>query len=113
MAEDWRTHLPAAPVVGDITAPHAGVVTAIDGEALGLAVVALGGGRKVESDRINPAVGLTNMVCLGEKVAQNQPLCMVHAASEDAAQTAAVAVQNAVTIGRGADIAPLIRKEVS
>jgi thymidine phosphorylase len=113
MAEDWRTHLPAAPVVGDIMAPHAGVVTAIDGEALGFAVVALGGGRKVESDRINPAVGLTNMVCLGEKVVQNQPLCMVHAASEDAAQAAAVAVQNAVTIGRGADIAPLIRKEVS
>ena len=113
MAEDWRTHLPAAPVVGDIMALHAGVVTAIDGEALGLAVVALGGGRKVESDSINPAVGLTNMVCLGEKVAQNQPLCMVHAASEDAAQAAAVAVQNAVTIGRGADIAPLIRKEVS
>lgn len=113
MAEDWRTHLPAALVVGDIMAPHAGVVTAIDGEALGLAVVALGGGRKVESDRINPAVGLTNMVCLGEKIVQNQPLCMVHAASEDAAQAAAVAVQNAVTIGRGADIAPLIRKEVS
>jgi thymidine phosphorylase len=113
MAEDWRTHLPAAPVVGDIMAPHAGVVTAIDGEALGFAVVALGGGRKVESDRINPAVGLTNMVCLGEKVVQNQPLCMAHAASEDAAQAAAVAVQNAVTIGRGADIAPLIRKEVS
>ncbi len=43
--ERWRDRLPAAPVVGEVKAGKAGYVTGIDGEALGLAVVHLGGGR--------------------------------------------------------------------
>ncbi|KQB97491.1 thymidine phosphorylase [Loktanella sp. 1ANDIMAR09] len=99
MAQDWHTHLPKAPVVGDVTAPASGYISAIDGEALGLAVVALGGGRNVESDLVNPAVGLTEVVRLGAKVSRGDPLCVVHAADEDAAIAAAMAVQAAVTIG--------------
>ncbi len=113
MAEDWRTHLPAARVVGDITAPIGGHITHIDGEALGLAVVALGGGRRVETDRIDPTVGLTDMIALGAKVDKNQPLCTVHAATDDAAQAAAIAVRQAITIGEPAEILPLVRKRIS
>jgi thymidine phosphorylase len=40
---------------------HDGFVTAIDGEALGLAVVHLGGGRLREGDRVNPSVGLSDL----------------------------------------------------
>ena len=113
MAEDWRTHLPVAPVVGDVMAPTNGYITAIDGEALGLAVVGLGGGRRVETDRINPAVGLTDVIRLGAKVGQNQPLCTVHAATEDAAQAAAAAVSAAITIGDKPDVQPLVRARIS
>ncbi|WP_439154238.1 thymidine phosphorylase [Yoonia sp.] len=113
MAEDWRTHLPSAPIVGDITAPAAGHITAIDGEALGLAVVGLGGGRKVETDRINPAVGLTDVVGLGDYVERGQPLCTVHAASEDAAEAAAQAVRAAITIGDATETGPLIIERIS
>ena len=113
MAEDWRTHLPKAPVVGDITAPKAGKITAMDGEALGLAVVALGGGRQVETDKVNPAVGLTDMVGLGDTVAAGDPLCVVHAADEDSAMAAAEAVRRAITIGEGATHGPLILEEVT
>ncbi len=113
MAEDWRTHLPAAPVVGDVMAPMDGYITAIDGEALGLAVVGLGGGRRVETDRINPAVGLKDMIRLGVKVGQNQPLCTVHAANEDAAQATAAAVLAAITIGEKPDVQPLVRARIS
>ena len=113
MAEDWRTHLPKARVIGDVTAPQDGYITAIDGEALGLAVVALGGGRRVEGDKINPAVGLTDMIDLGRAVSRNDPLCTIHAADEDAAQAAAVAVQAAITIGDAPDLAPLVRARVS
>lgn len=112
MAEDWRTHLPQAPVVGDVTAPVAGHVTAIDGEALGLAVVSLGGGRKVETDRINPAVGLTQMVGLGDQINAGDPLCVLHAADEDTAIAAAEAVRKAITIGEQVAPGPLILKEV-
>ncbi|PJI84966.1 thymidine phosphorylase [Yoonia maricola] len=108
MAHDWHTHLPKAPVVGEVTAPTTGHISAIDGEALGLAVVALGGGRRVEIDRVNPAVGLTEMVGLGVAVTRGDPLCIVHAADEDTAVEAAMAVQAAVTIGEPATPGPLV-----
>ena len=113
MADDWRTHLPKARVIGDVAAPEAGYISAIDDEALGLVVVGLGGGRRVESDRINPAVGLTDVVSLGAKIAQNQPLCTIHAASDEAAEEAAQAILQAITIGKKPDIQPLIRERIS
>jgi len=108
MAHDWHTHLPKAPVVGEVTAPASGYISAIDGEALGLAVVALGGGRNVETDQVNPAVGLTEVVRLGTKVTRGDPLCVVHAADEDAAVAAAMAVQAAMTIGDAVAPGPLV-----
>tara|TARA_R110002051_G_scaffold36609_5_gene79320 strand:+ start:14042 stop:15343 length:1302 start_codon:yes stop_codon:yes gene_type:complete len=113
MADDWRTHLPKAKIVGDVVAPKAGYIAAINGEALGLAVVEMGGGRRVETDRIDPSVGFSDMVRLGAKVQKNKILCTIHAASEDAAETAAQAVLAAITIGEKPDIKPLIRGRVS
>ncbi|MBM1221208.1 thymidine phosphorylase [Ponticoccus sp. SC2-23] len=112
MAEDWRTHLPAAPVVGDIVAPEAGYISAIDGEALGLAVVAMGGGRQVESDRIDPAVGLSDMRQIGTRVERGDALAMIHARDEDSAEAAARAVLAAVHIGDRPDPAPLVLERV-
>ncbi len=113
MLDDWRTHLPDAPIVGEVVARDAGHVSAIDGEALGLAVVSLGGGRRVESDSINPAVGLTDVVMLGQKVDKNQPLATIHAATEDAAEAAAQAVLKAVSIGAAPDSQALIKEVVT
>lgn len=112
MADDWRTHLPKAKVEGDVTATDCGHITAINGEALGLAVVALGGGRQVETDRINPAVGFTQMVSVGDKIERGQPLCTVHAADDDAAQAAALAVRAAITIGDAPVAGPLIIERI-
>ena len=112
MAEDWHTHLPKAEVVGDVLAPEAGHISAIDGEALGLAVVDLGGGRKVETDRIKPAVGLSDVVGLGARVERGQPLATVHASDEEAAERAAQAVLSAMTIGDAPKSADLILAEV-
>ena len=113
MAEDWHTHLPAAPVVGDVLAATRGHVTSIDGEALGLAVVRLGGGRQVETDVINPSVGLTDVIELGAKVDAKQPLATIHAADEDSAEAAAQAVRAAIVIGDAPDAPNLIWNEVS
>lgn len=112
MAEDWHTHLPKAPVVGEVTAPASGHINAIDGEALGLAVVGLGGGRRVETDRVDPSVGFSEMVGLGDKVERGDPLCVLHAADEDAAMEAAIAVQKAITIGEQPTTGPLILEGV-
>ncbi|EEX10117.1 thymidine phosphorylase [Ruegeria lacuscaerulensis ITI-1157] len=99
LVEDWARYLPEASVILEVTAQDEGYVSAMDGEALGLAVVALGGGRQVESDVIDPAVGLSGLVRLGDKVSAGTPLAVVHAAREDAAQRAAQAVRAAITIG--------------
>jgi thymidine phosphorylase len=112
MAEDWRTHLPAAPVVGEVMAPETGHITAIDGEALGLVVVGLGGGRRIETDRIDPSVGLTDMIGLGAPVTRGQPLCTLHAATEEAAGEAARAVRAAITIGDAAVPGPLVLERI-
>ena len=112
MAEDWRTHLPMAKVIGDVVAREAGFISAIDGEALGLAVVAIGGGRRVETDRIDPAVGLTEVAGLGQRVERGQPIATINARNEDTAEAAARAVLAAVTIGDAPDIKPLIRDRI-
>lgn len=108
IAEDWHTHLPKAPVVVDVPAPHSGVVTAIDGEALGLAVVELGGGRKVETDRIDSRVGLTDVAPIGTKLNRGDPIATIHAADENSAQAAAHSVLAAVTLGEKATVPDLI-----
>jgi len=113
MAEDWQTHLPKAPVVGDVPAPEEGYVTSIDGVALGMAVVRLGGGRMVETDQINPTVGLCDVVQLGAKVSRHDPLATIHAADEDSAEAAALAVRSAIVIGDAPASNQLIVKEVS
>ena len=112
IAEDWHTHLPKAPVVGDVPAPKSGHIHAIDGEALGLAVVRMGGGRQVETDRIDPRVGLTDVVSLGNSVTRGEPLATIHAADEDSAEAAARAVLSAITIGAAPDLPDLVHDRI-
>jgi thymidine phosphorylase len=96
--ENWRRFLPEATVIRQVSAPHDGYVAKIDGEALGLAVVGLGGGRVVENDRINPAVGLSDVVRLGTKVTRGQTLAVVHAVRSDQGDAAAQAVLQAIKL---------------
>ncbi|EEE38774.1 thymidine phosphorylase [Rhodobacteraceae bacterium KLH11] len=96
--DSWARFLPEANVIQEVPAPQDGYISAIDGEALGLAVVALGGGRQIESDEIDPAVGLSGILRLGEKVSKGAPLAVIHAGREEAAQQAAAAVLGAVTL---------------
>lgn len=97
--ERYPDRLPAARVVRDVAAGRAGFVTRIDGEALGHAVVRLGAGRLRGGDRINPSVGLSEIMPLGEPVEKGEIIARVHAASEEDAERAAAAVSVAVGIG--------------
>jgi thymidine phosphorylase len=102
--ETFDRHLPQAPVIVDVPAGTGGTVTAIDGRAIGMAVVRMGGGRLKGGDPIDPAVGLSGMVRLGTKVAKGDPLARVHAADKAAAEAAAAAVAAAVTLGSGTPV---------
>lgn len=96
--ENWWRFLPEATLIREISAPASGYITAIDGEALGFAVVNLGGGRKVETDKLNLAVGLSDVVRLGARVERGQPLAVVHAARALDADRAETALRAAITI---------------
>jgi thymidine phosphorylase len=96
--DNWQRFLPEATVIREVTAKQSGFVGAIDGERLGLAVVALGGGRLVEADRINPAVGLSEVARLGDRIEKGQTLAVVHAVRSDHADAAAAQVRQAVKL---------------
>lgn len=96
--ESWARFLPEATVIREIAAPVSGYVTAMDGEALGMAVVDLGGGRKVEGDALNLAVGLSDLARIGDKVTRGQPLAVVHAARASDADRAETTLRAAITI---------------
>ncbi|MDP5216958.1 thymidine phosphorylase [Ruegeria sp. 2205SS24-7] len=110
--ENWARFLPEAHVIQEVTARETGHVSAIDGEALGLTVVALGGGRQVESDLVDPSVGLSSVVRLGERVEKGAPLAVIHAAREDAARRAEQSVRAAITLSPDPVEAPELIHEV-
>ncbi|MEP2716230.1 thymidine phosphorylase [Pseudophaeobacter sp.] len=113
-AEHWERYLPVAPVIHEVKAPRAGYIAAMDGEALGLAVVQLGGGRMVEEDLVDPAVGLSDLLRLGQWVETGETLVRVHAARESAAQEAEAAVLQALRLtDECPDLPPLVHERIS
>ena len=70
---DLSAELELAPA-SEVRAARAGYVSAIDGEALGYALIALGGGRRLIEDTVDPSVGLQMRVRLGDEVEEGQPL---------------------------------------
>lgn len=53
------------------------VVSQIDTQEVGMAIVELGGGRRQKEDHINPFVGLTELKKIGDEVAADVPLCLL------------------------------------
>lgn len=98
-------HLPTAPVSIDVPAARDGVLAAMDTRALGLAVVALGGGRRRAGDAVDPRVGLSQVRPLGSRLRAGDALLRLHAADQAQAEAAAQAVLAAITV---ADDAPVI-----
>jgi thymidine phosphorylase len=93
-------HLPSAPVVQPIEPDAPGVVSGVDVRAVGVAIVALGGGRAREDDAVDHSVGLTEVAALGERIEPGgRPLALVHARDEDSARRAAEAVRSAYVVG--------------
>ncbi|MEL6508645.1 MAG: thymidine phosphorylase [Pseudomonadota bacterium] len=112
--ERWHDRLPAAPIVQEVHAARAGHVTGIDGEALGRVVVQLGGGRIKADDRIDPAVGLSELCELGDFVDDAVPVALIHARDQASADRAAAAVRDTITVSDAApDVPPTVYRIVS
>jgi thymidine phosphorylase len=106
-------YLEQAPVVVPVPAPASGYASATDCRALGLAVVSLGGGRVRPQDSIDFAVGLAGLVELGDRIEAGQPLALVHARTQAAAEKAVREVQAAYQIGAAKPAAePMIYRTI-
>ncbi|HMB75361.1 MAG TPA: thymidine phosphorylase [Kiloniellaceae bacterium] len=81
--------LPRAPITRAILPDRGGFVVGQDTRAIGMAIVALGGGRRRADQGIDHAVGFAEMAGLGEAVGPDRPLAVVHAGDADAAAKAA------------------------
>ena len=97
--ERYDAYLPKAAIVRPVFAANSGFVTAMDTRELGLAVVAMGGGRRSAGDKLDYAVGLTDFIRLGQSVDADKPIAMIHAQTEEQYAQAASMVQAAVRIG--------------
>ena len=103
------------PCRADDTAPAAhptersGHVVGMNARDVGIAVVALGGGRSHADDAIDASVGLSDVIDVGAQVRAGSPLCIVHAASDGDADAAIDMIRRAIRIG---DSAPVDRPVV-
>ena len=93
-------HLPEAPVQRPVDLGE-GFISAIDARSLGIAIIELGGGRTRPDDDIDPRVGFSNVLDIGDKVEKNRPFAVVHAASEADVERAVDRLRAAVTLAKG------------
>ena len=89
-------YLPVAPLKVQVCAERDGYISAIDTRAVGMSVVALGGGRLRPQDQIDPSVGVTNILPLGSEVKAGDVLALVHAQTQDKAEQVVQMVQQAM-----------------
>ncbi len=108
-------YLPSAPVQQAVEAEGIGMVTGVDTRGLGIAVVHLGGGRTRADQAVDHAVGLTDVIALGEAITE-RPLAVVHARTKSAAAAAATAVRAAITLSEASaegDPAPIVARRLT
>jgi thymidine phosphorylase len=106
--DNLDAHLPGAAVVRDVTAVAAGAVSAIDLRALGMTVVALGGGRTRPEDPIDHTIGFDRLIGLGAIVNPGTPLGRIHARTDGEAEMGAARLRAAYSIGAPPPSHPLI-----
>jgi thymidine phosphorylase len=112
--DHWRDRLPSAPVVRDVMAGQSGYVCGMDGHALGMVVVHLGGGRLKGGEKIDPAVGLSNCCMIGEYLDVDSLVATIHAKTAEDADKAEAAIRAAIGLGETApDEPPLIYEKVT
>jgi thymidine phosphorylase len=99
LLEQPAKHLARASVVVDVPAARDGVIAGIDTRAVGLAVVALGGGRVSPEQSVDPAVGFDRLQPVGTAVRRGDAIARVHAADAAGAEAGAAALASAFSIG--------------
>lgn len=95
-ALEQMTEVHRAPLLHELAAPHAGIVSKMDAGLIGRACIALGGGRSCATDSIDFAVGCSAIQKIGAPVERGEPLLIIHARDERSLRTALPLFESAV-----------------
>lgn len=118
LLDNAAQHLPVAnvsrPVFASAEQLAAGsMVSQIDTRQVGLAVVALGGGRRRSEDKLDYSVGLEHILGLGQAVDDQTPLAHIYAADEASWQQAAETVRQAFSFSvNQVDVPPAVYRRI-
>ncbi len=113
-ALDEPARLPAAACTAPLPAARAGVIRRVDAEAVGRAVILLGGGRTRAGEAIDPGAGMTGIRAAGERIEAGAPLAVLHAGRPERLDEARAALRDAFEIGNEpAPRPPLIARELA
>ena len=102
----------SAPVVRAVPALRDGFIASQDTRAIGIAVIELGGGRRLASDPIDTRVGFAAVQPLGTPLRAGEAMAVVHAANEVEAEAAVAAYQAALVLSDAAPAATPLVAEV-
>jgi len=95
---DDVSKLPQAKIVEPLVANSAGFVAEVDADKIGRAVLILGGGRVQFTDSIDPAVGISKICKIGDKIEIGQELLTLHANDSKKLEEAQAMAKAAVVI---------------
>jgi thymidine phosphorylase len=95
--EQYAKHLVRAPVVRPVHG--SGIVNAVNTRAIGNAIIELGGGRRQVGEKLDVSVGFSRIAAIGTILDDEQPLAVVHAATEADADRAEENLRAAVSLG--------------
>lgn len=95
---DHPEKLPEAPFKMLVEAPERGYIAGVHARKVGETSVVLGAGRTKKGESIDPAVGISVLVKVGDKVDKGQPLFIVHARDEESLPVAQASLLDAVQI---------------
>ncbi len=110
----YEQELTTANIVKDICASQSGFITAMQTRDIGMAVVALGGGRLDHHQQVDHSVGFTDILPKGTQVIAGDIIARVHAKTEDDANNAIAQYLSAVNISATIiEIEPVIYQEIS
>ena len=105
--------LPTAPVQRPVAAPKSGVVARADALEIALVGKALGAGRDRKDAPIDLAVGVVLNKKVGDRVEAGEPLAIVHARAEQAADSVTDRLAAAFAITQNAVARPLLLRRVT
>lgn len=97
LLENHAGYLSKAPLIRPVLAQ--GTITSVSARAVGNAIIELGGGRREVGEKLDLAVGFSDIASIGTELDSNTPLAVIHAASEEDADNAERNLLAAVTLG--------------